>query len=335
MVVHCWTLIFLLNWFWGSLRLFFDVWSENAALFEILMEFCSNLPILHYGFTSLVMMIITMVIAIIVIARRKRKKTEVTPTIVINCSCDNDNYNNHDSNDNDNENNNNDNDNHHHHHHQHHNSDDNNDNNNNSCIYNAHISIQRECSRRNILLLPGHWIQFKDRTYSAQFPLPMEHSLPSCLSWRYRQLHTRHILHILPGTHLYKVESSNIDKVYCWRTKIPGIDRNRTRNPLMRIIMIVIHIGLMLICSLFICQFKVKIIFFHVYCRVISIHQGRTTCSECVMVSPELNWIDLNCSMGQYTYSRSDKISRAVFWYGKKHIGRYRYEDISYRPIPI
>ena len=30
----------------------------------------------------------------------------------------------------------------------------NNNNNNNSCIYNAHISIQRGCSRRNILLLP-------------------------------------------------------------------------------------------------------------------------------------------------------------------------------------
>ena len=31
---------------------------------------------------------------------------------------------------------------------------------------------------------PGRWIQFQDRTYRAQFPLPREHSLPSCLSWR-------------------------------------------------------------------------------------------------------------------------------------------------------
>ena len=54
----------------------------------------------------------------------------------------------------------------------------NNNNNNNSCIYNAHISIQRGCSRRNILLLP------RSLNYSAQFPLPREHSLPSCLSWR-------------------------------------------------------------------------------------------------------------------------------------------------------
>ena len=30
---------------------------------------------------------------------------------------------------------------------------------------------------------PSRWIQFQDRTYSAQFPLPREHSSPSCLSW--------------------------------------------------------------------------------------------------------------------------------------------------------
>ena len=30
--------------------LFSDVWSENAALFERLMEINSNPPILHYGF---------------------------------------------------------------------------------------------------------------------------------------------------------------------------------------------------------------------------------------------------------------------------------------------
>ena len=32
----------------------------------------------------------------------------------------------------------------------------------------------------------------------------------------FRQIHTQHILHILPGTHLYTwVESSNVDKVSC------------------------------------------------------------------------------------------------------------------------
>ena len=40
---------------------------------------------------------------------------------------------------------------------------------------------------------PGRWIQFQDHTYSAQFPLPREHSLPSCLSWRYRQMYIHNI----------------------------------------------------------------------------------------------------------------------------------------------
>ena len=35
--------------FLGGLRLFSDVWSENAALFERLMEIYSNPPILYYG----------------------------------------------------------------------------------------------------------------------------------------------------------------------------------------------------------------------------------------------------------------------------------------------
>ena len=39
---------------------------------------------------------------------------------------------------------------------------------------------------------PGRWIQFQDRTYSAQFPHQREHSLPSCPSGKY------HILHIVP-----------------------------------------------------------------------------------------------------------------------------------------
>ena len=41
---------------------------------------------------------------------------------------------------------------------------------------------------------------------------------------------------ILPDTHLYTwVESSNVDKVSCWRTKkVPGIYGNRTCNPLVQ-----------------------------------------------------------------------------------------------------
>ena len=38
------------------MRLFSDVWSENAALFERLMEIHSNPPILYYGFNPLTMM---------------------------------------------------------------------------------------------------------------------------------------------------------------------------------------------------------------------------------------------------------------------------------------
>ena len=33
-----------------SLRLFYDVWSENAGLFKRLMKIHSNPPILYYGF---------------------------------------------------------------------------------------------------------------------------------------------------------------------------------------------------------------------------------------------------------------------------------------------
>ena len=112
-----------------------------------------------------------------------------------------------------------------------------NNNNNNSCIYNAHISIQRGCSRRNILLLPRSLdtISRPHLSYSAQFPLPREHSLPSCLSWRSDKYIHNIIIHILLGTHLYTwVESSNVDKVSCWRTTVPGIDGNRTRNPLIQ-----------------------------------------------------------------------------------------------------
>ena len=45
-----WSLFCRLNWFSGGLRLLFNVWSENAPLFERLMEIHSNPPILYYGF---------------------------------------------------------------------------------------------------------------------------------------------------------------------------------------------------------------------------------------------------------------------------------------------
>ena len=72
---------------------------------------------------------------------------------------------------------------------------------------------------------PGHWIQFQDRTTPKGAFLALQAAT----------VHTQHILHILPSTHLYTwVESSNVDKVSCSRTKVPGIDGNRTRNPLIQ-----------------------------------------------------------------------------------------------------
>ena len=49
-VVHCWTSVCILNWFWGGLRLFSDVWSENDALFKRLMKIHWNPPIQYFGF---------------------------------------------------------------------------------------------------------------------------------------------------------------------------------------------------------------------------------------------------------------------------------------------
>ena len=57
-------------------------------------------------------------------------------------------------------------------------------NNNNSCIYNAHTSIQRGCSRRNILLLPRSLDTISKPHLQCTISTPREHSLPSCLSWR-------------------------------------------------------------------------------------------------------------------------------------------------------
>ena len=55
-VIHCWTSMCLLNWFQGVMRLFSDVWSENAALFKRLMKLYSNPPIVYYGFDHIGML---------------------------------------------------------------------------------------------------------------------------------------------------------------------------------------------------------------------------------------------------------------------------------------
>ena len=47
--------------------------------------------------------------------------------------------------------------------------------------------------------------------------------------------HATNNVRILPGTHLYTwVESSNVDKALAEGQKVPGIDGNRTRNPLIQ-----------------------------------------------------------------------------------------------------
>ena len=82
---------------------------------------------------------------------------------------------------------------------------------------------------------PGHRIQAQFCTQSALPPLPGEHSGQSPFYRRTQCQLNHNNVRILPGTHLYTwVESSNVDKVPCWRTKVPGIDGNRTRNPLIQ-----------------------------------------------------------------------------------------------------
>ena len=94
---------------------------------------------------------------------------------------------------------------------------------------------QRGCSRRNILLLPRSLDTISRPHLQCTISTPKGAFLAELPIVAFRQIHTQHILHILPGTHLYTwVESSNVDKVSCWRTKVPGMDGNRTRNPLIQ-----------------------------------------------------------------------------------------------------
>ena len=66
---------------------------------------------------------------------------------------------------------------------------------------------------------PGRWVQlFQDLTYSIQCTIstPKGGFLAELPIVAFRQIHTKGILHILPGTHLNTwVESSNVDKVSC------------------------------------------------------------------------------------------------------------------------
>ena len=52
-IIHCSPSIYLFKWFYRGLKLFSDVWNENAALFKGLMKINLNPPILYYGFMQL------------------------------------------------------------------------------------------------------------------------------------------------------------------------------------------------------------------------------------------------------------------------------------------
>ena len=104
-------------------------------------------------------------------------------------------------------------------------------NNHISCVYNAHISIQRGCSRRDPLLLPRSLDTISRPHLQCTIFTPKgaflaELPIVALQANTYTTLYPSQV-HILPGTHLYTwVESrlsSNVDKVSCWRTKVPGI----------------------------------------------------------------------------------------------------------------
>ena len=83
---------------------------------------------------------------------------------------------------------------------------------------------------------PSRWIQFQDRTYSAQFPLPREHSLPSCHIVALKaNAYTAYPLHPTgyPLIHLGGEQQCGL-KCLAEGQKVLGIDGNRTRNPLIQ-----------------------------------------------------------------------------------------------------
>ena len=108
---------------------------------------------------------------------------------------------------------------------------DNNNNNNNNNIFFFKIALFLLRSERfTVYYYPGHRIQNQFCTQSALSPLPGEHSGQSPFDRRTHANTPQYRPHPIPGPHLHTwVESSNVDKVSCWRTKVPGHSANRTR----------------------------------------------------------------------------------------------------------
>ena len=88
---------------------------------------------------------------------------------------------------------------------------------------------------QHTIITPVVGYNFKTELTVHNFNFQSQGSPPCWAAYCGVQANTQHILHILPGTHLYTwVESSNVDRVSCWRTKVPGIDGKQTRNPLIQ-----------------------------------------------------------------------------------------------------
>ena len=89
-------------------------------------------------------------------------------------------------------------------------------------IANFYMRFSHEAQSAYSVLLPRSLDTFQCRTYSAQFPLPREHSLPGIATYNGAGKFKHNNLSPPTGPHLYTwVESSNVDKLPCWRTKVP------------------------------------------------------------------------------------------------------------------
>ena len=83
------------------------------------------------------------------------------------------------------------------------------------------------------IITPSQWIQYQSCTHSAPSLLPGDHSGQVPLQGR---THAKSIdkqrSHPTgyPFIHLGGEQQCGY-KMYCWRTKVPGIDGNQTRNP--------------------------------------------------------------------------------------------------------
>ena len=100
--------------------------------------------------------------------------------------------------------------------------------NNNWFLHSSFLEGDTTRGALQCIITPGHWIQYQSCTHRAPSQLLGEHSGQA-------PHQAANNVRILPGTHLYTwMESSNVDNVSCWRTTVPDIDGNETRNHLIQ-----------------------------------------------------------------------------------------------------